>query len=104
MKRIGIAASKIAKGNVLVYNLAVLVISVLFSAFIFIVAGSTVMIALVIIMAVGNVLIPSLGRNDWKIVFKICMLSLTAIIVLFNLLAVLINIKTGLHHDEHKSR
>jgi len=52
MKRIGIAASKISKGNLALYNFCVVLISVLFSLSIFVVAGSTVIFAYLLAITV----------------------------------------------------
>ena len=56
MKRISIAASKInPKGNVRLYNLYVVLIScLLFSLFIFIAAGATIALALMLIGYIGT--------------------------------------------------
>ena len=57
MKRIGIAASTISKGNLFLYNFYVVLIAMLFSLFIFIIAGSIVIFALAIIKYVGTEII-----------------------------------------------
>lgn len=93
MERIGIAASKMAKGNLLLYNLYVIIISFLFSLFIFILAGSSILFALLIISYVGNEVIPHKFENEWTTVFTVCMISLTIVVVLFNFFAILKNIK-----------
>jgi len=93
MERIGIAASKIAKGNWLLYNLTVVLLSFLFSLFIFVLAGSTVVFALVMITYVSNeILAFEFEKNKTSILF-VCMISLTIVTVLFNLLAISKNIK-----------
>ena len=93
MKRIGIAASKISKGNLALYNVSVVLISALFSLFIFVVAGSTVIFALAIIQYVGNEIMGVEFERSWQSVLAVCMVSLTIIIVLFNLFAILKNLK-----------
>jgi len=93
MKRIGIAASKISKGNRVVYGIYVVLISILFSSFIFIVAGSTVIFALAIIKYVGNEIIGIDFEKSWKSTLSVCMVSLTVVVTLFNLFALLINFK-----------
>jgi hypothetical protein len=93
MKRIGIAASKISKGNLVLYNVSVVFIAILFSLFIFLVAGSTVVFALVIIQYVGNEIMGIEFERSWESILTVCMVSLTVIITLFNLAAILINIR-----------
>ena len=93
MKRIGIAASKISKGNLTFYNLYVVLISALFSFFIFIVAGSTVIFALSIIMYMGNEIMDAGIEKNWQSILSVCMVSLTIVITLFTLFAISINLK-----------
>ena len=93
MKRIGIAASKISKGNLALYNFYVVVISALFSLCIFIIAGSVVIFALAIIKYVGNEIMGVEFEKSWRSVLSICMISLTVVITLFNVFAILKNFK-----------
>ncbi len=93
MKRIGIAASKIAKGNLLLYNSYVVLIAFLFSLFVFIVSGATVVFAFVIIAYLSNEVIPSEMERNWSSVRMVCMVVLTVVIGIFNLLAISQNIK-----------
>ena len=93
MKRIGIAASKISKGNLALYNVYVILISALFSLSIFIVAGSTVIFALVIIKYVGSEIMGVEFEQSWQSVLAVCMVSLTIVITLFNLFAISLNLK-----------
>ncbi len=93
MERIGIAASKMAKGNLIWYNLYVLVISFLFSLLIFISAGSAVVVAIIIIAHIVNGIFPQLKWQDWFPVIRLCMVFLAIIVSLLNLCAILKNIK-----------
>jgi len=93
MKRIGIAASKIAKGNLFFYNLYVVLISSLFSLFVYIVAGSMVIFAFTIMTYVGNEVMPSNFQKDWSSIFAICIIFLSIIVVLFDLFAIFLNVK-----------
>jgi hypothetical protein len=93
MKRIGIAASKISKGNVALYNFYVVLISFLFSLFIFIVAGSTVVFSLIIINYVGGELKAFEFEKGLRFILTICMGTLTAVITIFNLVAISTNMK-----------
>jgi len=92
MKRIGVAASKISKGNGLVYNALVVLISCLVSFFLFVVVGATVVFALAIIAYVTNEAMPSHER-DWDQVRAMCLAALAFVITVFNLMAIVINIK-----------
>src|SRR5437867_11080993 len=97
MERIGIAASKIAKGNLLLYNFLVIAISFSFSILIFLLAGTSVFVALWAIDAINT----SVGgehlyynfQKEWTSVMLVCMISLTIVVSLFNLFAILKNIK-----------
>jgi len=93
MKRIGIVSSRISKGNRVLYNLCVVFISILFSLFIFTIAGSTVIFALAIIKYVGTEIMGVEFQDSWKSILSICMVSLTVVVTLFNLFAILINFK-----------
>ncbi len=93
MKRIGIAASKISKGNLTLYNCYVILISVLFSMFLFIIAGSTIVFALAVIQYVGNEIMGVEFERSWRSVLVICMVSLTIVVTLFNLFAISKNIR-----------
>ena len=93
MERIGIAASKIAQGHLWLYNLAVILISFLFSFFIFFIAGSSIVLALIIIGYVVNGILPNDLWDDWRGVIRVCMISLTIIVSIFTLFAILKNIR-----------
>jgi len=93
MERIGIAASKVAKGNVFLYNFFVVLISFLFSLFIFFMAGSAIILALIVINRVVAGIIPTNLDKGWTLVTLVCMISLTIVVVVFNLFAILKNIK-----------
>ncbi len=91
MKRIGIAASKISKGNVVLYNLYVVLISCLFSLFIFIAAGATIALALMLIGYIGTEIMGVEFKKSWSAIMMVCMTALTTIVALFNIFAILIN-------------
>lgn len=93
MKRIGIVSGRISKGNRTLYNLSVVLISMLFSLFIFIIAGSTVIFALSIIKYVGVEIMGVEFENSWRSILLACMVSLTVVVTVFNLFAILINFK-----------
>lgn len=93
MERIGIAASKIAKGSLFFYNLYVILLSVLFALFIFVLTGTTVLLALAVISYFGNALIGLEFSERWPGILMVCMVSLSVIVGVFLALAVLKNIK-----------
>lgn len=93
MERIGRAASKISRDSLLFYNLYVVLISLLFSLFIFVVAGSTVLFAMIIIFYVGKEVLGVDIFPDQKNILVLCFMCLTVVTGVFNLLAILKNIK-----------
>ena len=94
MERIGRAASKMAKGNLLFYNLYVVVICLLFSLFIFLLAGMTVALALIVIsFVVHEIGVQKYFPLEFNSAFLVCLIALTIVIVIFNLFAILRNIK-----------
>jgi hypothetical protein len=93
MKRIGIVASEISKGNLVLYNLYVILIAFLFSLFIFIIAGSTVVFAIAVIKYLDNEITGMTFEKSWGAVLSVCMVSLTVVITLFNVCAISMNLK-----------
>lgn len=93
MKRIGVAASKISKGNMALYNFYVVLISFLCSSFVFVIAGSTVVFALVLIGYLSNEFMTFEPGKGWFSILSICMITLTVLITFFNLVALSINLK-----------
>ena len=87
MKRIGIAASKMAKGNFVLYNLYVVLISILFSLFIYVVSGSSIVLALITIYYIINGVMPLEFESTWGSMFYLCMATLTVIVSIINLVA-----------------
>ena len=96
MKRIGIAASKMAKNNLLLYNIFVVVISFLFSLLIFIIAGSSILFALIILGYLINGIMPVQFWQEWHELVLLCMISLSVVMLLFNLYAIGLNIRVNL--------
>ena len=93
MERIGIAASKIAKGNLVLYNLLVVSIAFLFSLFIFVLSGATILFALIMIAYVGEEVMPIHFEKNWSSILTVCMVSLTVIMTLFYVMALAKNLK-----------
>ncbi len=108
MKRIGIAASKIAKGNLILYNFFVILISFLFSIFLFLIAASSILIALIVIAVIVKGFVPVEWQKNWTFALTVCMVTLTIVIGIFNAIAISTNIKlkrVSLNHisNEHDS-
>lgn len=93
MNRIGIAASKIAKGNIFLYNIYVVFLIFLFALFVFVVAGASIMLALVLVGYIINGLLPQDLLRDWKHVVSICMAALTIVVGFFAIIALIRNFK-----------
>ena len=102
MERIGIAASKIAKGNLVLYNLSVIIIAFSFSLFLFFIAGCPIVLALIIIGYVADGVLPMDLSEGWMDVIRICMAVLTVVVAIFNLFAILRNIKITKIKDRSK--
>lgn len=99
MKRIGMAASKMAQDNLVLYNLYVILLSFCFSLFIFFIAGATVLFSFVLIGYLTTELNVFDFNKHKEAVFALCMICLTAITVVFNILAILINIQISKRKD-----
>ena len=93
MERIGIAASKIAKGNLFLYNFFVILISFLFSLLIFLISGLAVVIALAAMDCLLNDLMPAGFQKQWTSIVFLCMALLATIVGVFNLLAISKNVR-----------
>ena len=93
MERIGLAASKMAQGNPWLYNFYVVLISFLFSLFMFVISGSTVLIALIIISYIGNGIMDDQLSGKFFSILNVCLISLSIIIGVFNLVAIIKNLK-----------
>lgn len=93
MNRIGIAASHIAKGNLLFYNMFVVLISFLFSLLVFVISGLVIVLGLILIATLAN--IPSIidFKQGVSSPISICMIFLGMVTSIFNLYAIGINIK-----------
>ncbi len=93
MERIGIAASRMAKGKLWTYNLFVVLISCLCSLMIFFICGFTILIALFMISLIFRHFLPPEFNNVWLSIAKICMLALSVVVALLNGAAIVKNIK-----------
>lgn len=101
MERIGIAASKMAQGNIILYNLYVILISFIFSLFIFFLSGASILFGLIIIGYIVNGVLPANLEGQWGDLVRICMISLTVVIILLNIFAILKNIRLKRADNNH---
>jgi len=93
MERIGIASSKIAKGNLVIYNLFVVLLSTLFSILVFFISGCFIVVTLILVAYLSNKgMTPDL-EEGWIPMMVICMICLAVVTMIFNLCAILKNIK-----------
>jgi hypothetical protein len=93
MKRIGMAASKMAKDSLFLYNAYVILLAFLFSLFIFLIAGATVLIALFVFGYLATEFKIFDFAKSKDTIFVLCIISLTSITIIFNILAVIKNIQ-----------
>jgi hypothetical protein len=93
MLRIGVAASKMSKGGLLRYNLYVILISCLFSLFIFLICGFSILLIVFLISLILHGLKPADFHAGWIHMFKICLVVLAAVMGAFNIVAILKNIQ-----------
>ena len=92
MERIGIAASKMAKGNLFVYNFYVILLSFLFSLLLFFIAGTSIVLSLIVIGSIASGLSAELS-GQWMAVVRVCMGVLTGVVSCINLFAVIKNVR-----------
>ncbi|MBF0532790.1 MAG: hypothetical protein HQL23_06810 [Candidatus Omnitrophica bacterium] len=93
MKRVGIIASKIVKDKFYLYNLYVVAISFIFSFFLFIIAGSTVLFSLKILAYISEKILKLGHENVWPVIFSVTMITLAVITFIFNLCLIFMNFK-----------
>lgn len=93
MLRIGIAASKMAKGSLWTYNFFVVLISCLFSLFIFFICGFSILIIVFLISLGLHAVRPMDFHAGWTHMFKICLVILAAVTGIFNCVAIIKNIQ-----------
>ncbi|MDP8212309.1 MAG: hypothetical protein P9X22_03335, partial [Candidatus Zapsychrus exili] len=74
-------------------NCYVVLISSLFSFFIFVLTGATVFFALVVISYLGVGIMGLDFERSWSSILSFCMVSLTLLVTLFNLVAISKNFK-----------
>lgn len=100
MHRIGLIAEKLAQGNIWFYNLYVFLISLFFSVFLYIIVGTTLIFSFVILSYMGQEIMPKNMQEEWTPVFSICMTTLTIIIGVFNMVALVRNLRLSLRTEQ----
>lgn len=93
MLRIGIAASKMSKGDLLTYNLCVILIACLLSLFIFFICGFSILLIIFLISLILHALKPSDFQAGWVHMFRICLIVLALVVGVFNIVAIVKNIQ-----------
>jgi len=93
MLRIGIAASKMSKGSLFNYNLYVILIACLFSFFIFLICGFSILVIVLLVSLILHALKPEDFHAGWVHMFKICLTILAIVVGALNLVAILKNIQ-----------
>jgi hypothetical protein len=93
MLRIGIAASKMSKGSILRHNLYVILIACLFSLFIFLICGFSILLIVFLISLILHALKPADFHAGWVHMFEICLVVLALVVGIFNIIAILKNIQ-----------
>lgn len=93
MDRIGIAASKMAKKNLWLYNFYVLVLSFLVCFIVFLIAGGAIFLGLTVFGLMAKGALPSHVHPEWLMMFRLSLACLTVAISLIALTAIIKNFK-----------
>ena len=93
MERVGIAASKIAQGNLLKYNMFVVLIAFLCSLLLFLVCGFAILAALFLLALVCRPFLPPEFHTAWLAIVRVCLAALGIVIGVLNISAVIKNVK-----------
>ncbi len=99
MKRIGFFASRVSKGSLRHYNLYVVLISFLFSLLLFVLAGFSVFLAIGIVSFFGHETMTEDLRNNWSTIMTLCAEALGLAVIIFNVVAMAINLKFTRNKD-----
>ena len=93
MERIGITASKIAKGNLAWYNFYVILITFLLALFLFFISAAAIVLALIILGYILQEVLQTPFKQDWAAIIRICMVSLTFVISAVTIFALARNVR-----------
>jgi hypothetical protein len=93
MKRIGITASRIAKGNLWLYNVYVLILSFLLCLLVFFLSGFTLIVGLALISFITRGFMVVEMGTGFSALLITCMIALTVVVGVMYLFAVMRNFK-----------
>ncbi|MBF0570748.1 MAG: hypothetical protein HQL12_02630 [Candidatus Omnitrophica bacterium] len=93
MLRIGIAASKMSKRGLLSYNFYVILIACMVSFFIFLICGFAILPIIFLISLILHALKFTDNHAGWVHMFKICLIVLSLVVGIFNIIAILKNVQ-----------
>ncbi len=95
MRRIGIAASKMAQGSLSKYNVFVIMIAFLCSLLLFFICGFSILAALFLVSLVCRPFLPSGFNTASPAIVRMCLVALAVVIGILNVLAVIKNVKVN---------
>jgi len=95
MRRIGIAASKMAQGSLLKYNAFVIVIAFLCSLLLFFICGFFILAVLFLVSLVCRPFLPPGSLAAGPAIVRVCLTALAVVIGILNVLAVIKNVKVN---------
>ena len=93
MKRIGIAASRIAQENIAVYNFSVFLLATLFSLLVFVLSAFSLFMGFMILSFVSKGFVVFESATGFSPTFTICMAALAVVVGVLNIVAISMNIK-----------
>lgn len=93
MKRIGIAASRIAKGNLWVYHLSVLFLSSLFSFLVFVLSAFSLLVGFGLLSFISKAFVIFEAGRGFSPAFLVAMAALAVVVGIMNLVAIIMNIR-----------
>ncbi|MBF0121912.1 MAG: hypothetical protein HQL21_00720 [Candidatus Omnitrophica bacterium] len=93
MKRIGIAASKMAQENIALYNFYVFLLASIFSLLVFVLSGFSLLIGFMILSFVSKGFVVFEGPTGFSPTFTICMAALAVVVGVMNIVAISMNIR-----------
>ncbi len=95
MRRIGIAASKMAQGSLPKYNVFVIMIAFLCSLLLFFVCGFSILAALFLVSLACRPFLPPGFNAAGPAIIRVCLVTLAVVIGILNILAVVKNVKVN---------
>lgn len=93
MKRIGIAASRVAKENIGLYNFFVFLFSSLFSFLVFVLSAFSLLAGFVALSFVNKGFVVFEPGAGFSPTFTMCMVALAAVIAVMNMVVIGMNIR-----------